>query len=119
LSKISTRKVPANSLWLMTVLTAICAWWAKMAIVIAGISGIAAYITYVMVVGCALLGGANNKTARIVPRALAAATLVWILICLGALTLPESTRTNVKAMLVMGLVGLCFWWATKKSRTTA
>jgi amino acid transporter len=118
LSKISVRKVPANSLWLMTVLTALCAWWAKLVMVIAGISGIAAYITYVMVVGCALLGSSHHRTSesRIVPRVLAAITLIWILICLGALTIPQSTRTNVKAMLVMGLVGLGFWWATRKSR---
>jgi len=118
LSRISARKVPANSLWLMTVLTALCAWWAKLVMVIAGISGIAAYITYVMVVGCALLGSSHHQVSksRIVPRALATITLIWILICLGALTIPETTRTNVKAMLVLGLVGLGFWLLTRKSR---
>ena len=118
LSKISIRKVPANSLWLMTLLTALCAWWAKLVVVIAGISGIAAYITYVMVVGCALLGGLHKQTSqsRIVPRTLAAATLIWIVICLGALTIPQAARTNVKAMLALGVVGLCFWWATRRTR---
>jgi amino acid transporter len=118
LSQISSRKVPANSLWLMTVVTALCAWWAKMVVVIAGISGIAAYITYVMVVACALVGGLRKTSAqsRIVPPMLAAATLIWIVICLGALTLPQTARTNVKAMAVMGVVGLCFWWARRGKR---
>ena len=117
LGKISTRKVPANSLWLMTVLTALCAWWAKLVVVIAGISGIAAYITYVMVVACVArkLSPSDLATPHR-PPSIGGYNPDLILICLGALTIPQAARTNVKAMLALGVVGLCFWWATRKSR---
>jgi hypothetical protein len=102
---------------------AVFTWWAKFQIVIAGISGLAAYTTYVMVVGCALWNRprsweANGDPAQIsiVPRPLGIVALIWLLICLGALILPSSAWINDKAILVGLALGLCIWLGTAKKR---
>lgn len=121
--KLSSRKVPANAMWFTAIVAAIFTWWAKFQIVIAGISGLAAYTTYVMVVGSALrnrphkwqLSGESSQTP-IVPRPLGAITLIWLLICLGALTIPSSAWINDKAILVSLVLGFGIWLAARKSR---
>jgi amino acid transporter len=121
--KLSTRKVPANAMWFTAIVAAVFTWWAKFQIVIAGVSGLAAYITYVMVVGSAL-GKRPHKWRRsgdpspspIVPKPLGIVALVWLLICLGALTLPSSAWINDKAILVGLALGTCIWLVTHKRR---
>ncbi len=121
--RLSFRKVPANAMWFTAIVAAVFTWWAKFQIVIAGVSGLAAYTTYVMVVGCALqnrphrwqLSGETSQTS-IVPRALGTVTLIWLLICLGALTIPSSAWINDKAIVVGLALGLCIWLAARKSR---
>ncbi len=121
--KLSSRKVPANAMWFTAILAAVFTWWAKFQIVIAGISGLAAYTTYVMVVGCALWNRPHKwqlsgdlPRSSIVPRPLGIITLIWLLICLGALTLPSSAWINDKAILVGLALGLCIWLAARNSR---
>lgn len=121
--KLSARKVPANAMWLTAIVAAVFTWWAKFQIVIAGVSGLAAYITYVMVVGSAL-GNRPHKwqlmgdpsPSSIVPRPLGIVALIWLLICLGALTLPSSAWINDKAILAGLALGLCIWLVTHKLR---
>jgi len=121
--KLSTRKVPANAIWFTAIAAAVFTWWAKFQIVIAGVSGLAAYATYVMVVGSALrnrphkwqLSGDLPQTP-IVPKHLGIAALIWLLVCLGALTLPSSAWINDKAILVGLALGLCVWLVNHKRR---
>jgi hypothetical protein len=110
-------------MWFTAIVAAIFTWWAKFQIVIAGVSGLAAYTTYVMVVGSALRNrphkwpsGGEFSQSPIVPRTLGTVTLIWLLICLGALTLPSSAWINDKAILVGLALGLCIWLATHKTR---
>jgi len=122
-AQLSARKVPANAMWFLAIVAAIFTWWARFQVVIAGVSGLAAYTTYVMVVACALwnrphqwqLGG-DSSEAPIVPRGLGIVALIWLLICLGALTLPGSAWINDKAILVGLAVGLCIWLSARRSR---
>ena len=121
--KLNFHKVPANAMWFTAIVAAVFTWWAKFEIVIAGVSGLAAYSTYVMVVGCALwnrphrwqLSGDADESS-IVPKPLGMVTLIWLLICLGALTLPQPAWINDKAILVGLGLGLCLWLVTRKSR---
>jgi len=121
--ELNSRKVPANAMWFTAIVAAVFTWWAKFQIVIAGVSGLAAYTTYVMVVGCALrsrphkwqLSGELSQSS-IVPKPLGAVTLIWLLICIGALTLPSSAWINDKAIFVGLALGLCVWLATRRSR---
>jgi amino acid transporter len=123
--KLNTRQVPANAMWFTAIVAAVFTWWAKFQIVIAGVSGLAAYTTYVMVVGCALrnrprkwqLSGDPSQSS-IVPRPLGIVALIWLLICLGALTLPRSAWINDKAILVGLALGLSIWLVTHKRRRT-
>jgi amino acid transporter len=118
--KLSSHKVPANAMWFTAVVAGVFTWWAKLEIVIAGISGLAAYSTYVMVVGCSLRkqrqAGGKASPEPIVPRALGATTLIWLLVCLGALTLPSSAWINDKAVAAALGLGFFFWLAARKSR---
>ena len=121
--KLSARKVPANAMWFTAIVAAVFTWWAKFQIVIAGVSGLAAYTTYVMVVGSALGNrphrwqlSSNSSPNSIVPRPLGIVALIWLLICLGALTLPSSAWINDKAILVGLALGMCIWLVTHKRR---
>jgi peptidoglycan/LPS O-acetylase OafA/YrhL len=84
---------------------------------------LAAYTTYVMVVGSALrnrphkwqLGGDLSQTP-IVAKHLGIVALIWLLTCLGALTLPSSAWINDKAILVGLALGLCIWLVKHKPR---
>lgn len=123
LGKLNSRKVPANAMWFTAMVAAIFTWWAKFEIVIAGVSSLAAYITYLMVVACSLPSGSHKwqvsgdlPHSPIVPRPLGTVTLIWLLICLGALTLPSSAWINDEAIIVVLLLGLCLWLPTRKSR---
>jgi hypothetical protein len=51
-----------------------------------------------------------------VPKLLGTVTLVWLLICLAALTLPSSAWINDETMLVVFVLGLGLWLARRKSR---
>jgi amino acid transporter len=112
-------------MWFTAIVAAVFTWWANFQIVIAGVSGLAAYTTYVMVVGCALrdrphkwqLSGDPSQSS-IVPRPLGIVALIWLLTCLGALTLPSSAWINDKAILVGLALGLCIWLVTHKRRRT-
>ena len=120
---LSERKVPANAMWFLAFLAAIFTWWAKFQIVIAGVSGLAAYSTYVMVVVCALCNRPHKwrlsgevSPAPIVPRGLGMVALLWLLICIGALTLPSSAWINDEAIVVGLAIGLGFWLVSRKAR---
>jgi amino acid transporter len=121
--RLSTRKVPANAIWFTAIVAAVFTWWAKFQIVIAGVSGLAAYATYMMVVGSALrnrphkwqLSGDLSQTP-IVPKHLGIVALIWLLVCLGALTLPSSAWINDKAILVGLALGLCIWLVNRERR---
>jgi amino acid transporter len=121
--QLSARKVPANAMWCTALVAAVFTWWAKFQVVIAGVSGLAAYSTYVMVVGCALWNrphrwqvAGEQSEEPIVPRRLGIVALIWLLICIGALTLPSSAWVNDEAILVGLALGLCVWLATRKGR---
>ena len=123
--RLSARKVPANAMWFTAIAAAVFTWWAKFQIVIAGVSGLAAYSTYVMVVACALLnrphrwsGSSGLPQSPIVPKPLGIVALIWLLICMGALTLPSSAWINDKAILVGLSLGLCIWLAARKTQRT-
>ncbi len=122
LGHLNSRKVPANAMWFTAIMAALFTWWAKFEIVIAGVSSLAAYITYFMVVACSLSsrphkwGVGADSLRPIVPRPLATVTLIWVLICLGALTLPGSAWINDEAIVVVLLLGLCIWLPTRKPR---
>lgn len=123
-AKLNSHKVPANAMWVTAILAAAFTCWAKVQVVIAGVSGLAAYSTYVMVVGCSLRPkqepyGAGGAQTRIVPPALGIVALIWLLICLGALAVPSSAWINDKAILVGLLLGLCVWAATRRTRRSA
>lgn len=121
--KLNLRKVPANAMWFTAIVAAIFTWWAKFEIVIAGVSGLAAYGTYVMVVGCSLRNrpnkwraGSENPEESIVPKTLGVITLIWLLVCMGALTIPQGAWINDEAILAGLALGLCLWLVTRKSR---
>ena len=59
---------------------------------------------------------AKLEQTAIVPKALGTVTLIWLLICMGALTLPSSAWINDKAIAVGLALGLFIWLATRKSR---
>lgn len=126
LARLNSHKVPANAMWVTAILAAVFTCWAKFQVVIAGVSGLAAYSTYVMVVGSALRNPSKQDSysgtedqSRVVSPALGAVVLIWLLICLGALSLPSSAWTNDKAILVGVLIGLCLWVGTRASRRPA
>jgi amino acid transporter len=111
---LNSHKVPANAMWLSAVVAVVFTWWARFQSVIAGVSGLAAYATYQMVVASALfnrrkrpepIGSAPEEP--IIPKSLGIAALVWLLICMGALALPRSAWSNDKAILVGLIFGLC------------
>jgi len=110
---LNSHKVPANAMWLSAMVAVAFTWWARYQTVIAGVSSLAAYATYQMVVGCALLnrhpnwGRIDEGREPIVPRVLGISALAWLLICMGALALPRSAWSNDKAILVGLIFGLC------------
>jgi hypothetical protein len=109
---LNSHKVPANAMWLSASVAVAFTWWARFQTVIAGVSGLAAYATYQMVVGCALFNrqkwesSAAEPQEPIIPKWLGIAALVWLLICTGALALPRSAWNNDKAILVGLILGL-------------
>jgi amino acid transporter len=56
LATVSSRRVPANAVWAVTLLSSLFVIWAKVEIVLAGISTLAGYTTYALVVGAVLWG---------------------------------------------------------------
>jgi amino acid transporter len=121
--RLSARKVPANAMWFTAIVAAAFTWWARFQIVIAGVSGLAAYTTYVMVVACALWNrphkwnvSVEQSQTPIVPRSLGIVALIWLLMCLGALTLPSSAWINDAAISVGLVLGVCVWLARGKGR---
>src|SRR5579863_168973 len=110
---LNAHKVPANAMWLCAVVAVVFTWWARFQAVIAGVSGLAAYATYQMVVGSALFhqqrkDAPMSETPRqpIIPRSLGIAAWIWLLICTGALALPRSAWSNDKAILLCLVFGL-------------
>jgi amino acid transporter len=113
-------------MWFTAIVAAVFTWWAKFQIVIAGVSGLAAYTTYVMVVSCALWNRPHKwqlnddlSQRPIVPKPLGIVALIWLLVCVGALTLPSSAWINDKAILVGLALGLCIWLVTRKRPRTS
>ena len=113
LGRISAHKVPANAIWIVTVLSASFACWAKLEVVITGIAALAGYITYAIVVVAVLF--ATRKQLRIasqghsVPVWLSVAALVWILSLLGFLSIPRSGWINsVATLIAIGIGGLVY-----------
>ena len=124
LAALNSHKVPANAMWLCAFIAVVFTWWARFQAVIAGVSGLAAYATYQMVVGSALLhrpqGSPPVREGRcepIIPTSLGIAAWVWLLICTGALALPRSAWSNDKAILFCLVVGLCVRVAIRGKQT--
>jgi amino acid transporter len=119
---LNSHKVPANAMWLSAIVAVAFTWWARHQAVIAGVSGLAAYATYQMVVGCALLYRHESSEPiaegrkAIVPKALGISALAWLLVCMGALALPRSAWSNDKAILVGLIFGLCVRISTRGKR---
>lgn len=118
---LNSHKVPANAMWLSAIIAVVFTCWAKFQTVIAGVSSLAAYATYVMTVSCALLNRGNTSESSgerspIVPRSLGIAALLWLLICMCALALPRSAWINDKAILVGLVLGLCIWIVARRKR---
>ena len=51
----------------------------------------------------------DSSENSIVPRPLGTITLIWLLICMGALTIPQPAWINDEAILVGLALGLCLW----------
>lgn len=117
---LNSHKVPANAMWLCAIVAVFFTWWARFQTVIAGVSSLAAYGTYQMVVGCALFNRQQamepNEGARqpIIPKSLGISCLIWLLICMGALALPRSAWSNDKAIMVGLILGCCVRIAVRR-----
>ncbi len=61
LAAVSSRRVPANAVWGVTLLSSLFVVWAKVEIVLAGISTLAGYATYALVVGAVLWGSRHLR----------------------------------------------------------
>ena len=123
LGRINTRRVPANAIWVATAIAIVFTCWAKVETVMTSISAQAGYITYAIVVGAATWGHASRcigdapRTIRI-PRLLAGAALVWLLVVIVMLSLPQSGAgwMGAVAMLGTGTVGLIFFLRRQKQK---
>jgi amino acid transporter len=56
LAEVSDRRVPTHAVWVVTLLSILFVLWAKVEIVLTGISTLAGYTTYALVVGAVLWG---------------------------------------------------------------
>jgi amino acid transporter len=63
LAVVSDRGVPAHAVWAVTVLSSLFVLWAKVEIVLTGISTLAGYTTYALVVGAVLWGPRQLRRA--------------------------------------------------------
>jgi LPXTG-motif cell wall-anchored protein len=119
LGKINRQKVPANAIWIVTGLAAVFACWAKVETLMTGISSQAGYLTYAIVVGAATWGGIQRKrqagagrTFRI-SRPLAAAALMWLVLVIVLLSLPQTGQLPWMTLMAMGcamVVGLILFY---------
>jgi len=115
LAQVSSRRVPANAIWTVAVLTSLFVFWAKVEVIITGIATLAGYLTYAVVVAATLANkprnpqhGSKEDSAKegIRPnRALSLAALLWLLLLLGMIGLPRSGWTGSVATGVALAVG--------------
>jgi amino acid transporter len=54
LSQLSAHRVPANAIWTVALISSLFVLWAKMEVVIIGISALAGYLTYALVLGATI-----------------------------------------------------------------
>ena len=137
LGRVSSHRVPGNAIWMVTIVAAIFTLWARLEVVMTGISAIAGYVTYAIVVWAALKGGSRirqvgstESNASItgpgnsgavdpypsIPRPLCIAALIWIIFLLCFLSLPPSAWTNSLATLVAAGVGAVLYLRMRRVR---
>ena len=110
LGRINQRHIPANALWLVTAISIAFACWAQVENVMTSISSLAAYITYAMIIGAAAWTHAGTKQRESanpirVPKTLAAAVFLWLLLVIVMLCLPQAGVTWKSAMAMVGVAG--------------
>lgn len=109
LSRVSSRKVPANAIWVVIPVTAIFTIWAQLEIVIIAICTFAMYATYGMVVGAVLWGKKarelrnDGSKAKQVSRGLCIAALAWIVAVTGLLGFTTSITMSHTVLLETAL----------------
>lgn len=127
LTRVSARRVPANTLWAVTLLAVGFVLWAKVEVVITGVATLAGYVTYALVVGATLwaksppvasdsgpkgLLAPGRRPGSGLPKALSVTALGWTAILLGMLSLPRSAWTNSLATLAaVGAGSLWYFFA--------
>ena len=110
LGRINKRRIPANALWLITAISIAFACWAQVESVMTSISSLAAYITYAMIIGAAAwthVGTTQRESEKPirVPKTLAAAAFLWLLLVIVMLCLPQAGVTWKSAMAMVGVAG--------------
>lgn len=128
LVRVSARRVPANAIWAVTLISSLFVLWAKVEVVIIGIATLAGYITYALVVGSTLRNRQASKTQagaqagshgtttswHRVPRALGLAALGWTLVLLGMLSLPRPAwRNSLATLAAAGAGAICYRFGRK------
>jgi len=132
LARVSTHKVPANTIWVVISVTALFTIWVKVEVVIMAVCTFAMYATYGMVVG-AVLWGKNwekDKGASVgdvqdrkrVSRGLCMATLAWITSIIGLLVFMTAITMSHPALLetacgmgALALAGALYFWLRRKN----
>ncbi len=108
LARVSTRKVPANAIWVIIPITAIFTIWIKVEVIIIAICTFAMYVTYGIVVSSVLWGKSRRADHRDaeerkhVSIPLCWAALLWILLITGLLvymTFASISRTALLEIL--------------------
>jgi len=143
LSRVSTHKVPANAIWVVTPITALFTIWAQVEVVIMAICTFAMYVTYGMVVGAVIWGKPDRKSAteassaeangndvaypitqRRVSRVLCFAALAWLasivilLIFMTTISISRQARlATLAAILVLGLSALIYFWLRRHTES--
>jgi amino acid transporter len=123
LVRINVRRVPANAIWLVTIVAIAFTCWAKVENVMTSISAQAGYITYAIVVGAATWGHAKRPRSRKVniPKPLAVAALLWLLLVIAMLGLPQAGAgwTGDVALLATAILGLVLFLFRSTSNIVA
>jgi len=124
LARISSRRVPANAIWAIAVVTSLFVFWAKAEVIITGIATLAGYLTYAVVVAATLRSkpkdpqpqakGESPEPGRRPNRILSLTALIWVVILLGMIGLPRSGWTGSAATAVALAVG-AVWFIFRKS----
>lgn len=108
LGRISRHQVPANAIWVVTILAAVVTSWAKLEVVMTGIAALAGYATYAIVIGSAFFASrraTGSGAAFSIPRGLCLAALGWVVLLFCFLSFPRSARTSIVALAAALVLG--------------